>query len=136
MLDETHLQNFATRYTAAWNSRNPEIVAAFFTPCGTLTVNGAPAQGRPAIALVAQSFMTAFPDLHLQMDKITIQSESAIYHWTFTGTNTGPGGTGNKVRFSGQEAWRFATDGLIAESQGEFDAANYRRQLAQSSEAS
>jgi uncharacterized protein (TIGR02246 family) len=132
MLNETQLQNFAGRYTAAWNSRNSEIVAAFFTPRGTLSVNGAPAEGRPAIALVAQSFMTAFPDLHLQMDKVAIQSERAVYHWTFTGTNTGPGGTGNKVRFSGQEVWKFAPDGLIAESQGQFDAADYRRQLAQS----
>jgi predicted ester cyclase len=135
MLDETHLQNFAARYTAAWNSRKSESVAEFFSPRGTLSVNGAPAEGRPAIALVAQSFMTAFPDLHLQMDSVAIQSQGAVYHWTFTGTNTGPGGTRNKVRFSGQEAWKFSADGLIAESQGQFDAGDYRRQLAQSSNA-
>jgi predicted ester cyclase len=135
MLNETQLQNFAARYTAAWNSGNSENVAAFFTLRGTLSVNGALAEARPAIALVAQSFMTAFPDLHLQMDKVAMQSESAVYHWTFAGTHAGPGGTGNKVCFSGQEIWKFAPDGLIAESQGQFDAADYRRQLAQSIEA-
>ena len=48
-----------------------------------------------------------------------------------TGTNTGPGGTGKAVRFSGYEDWRFGPDGLIAESLGHFDAADYRRQLAE-----
>lgn len=52
------------------------------------------------------------------------------FHWTFTGTNTGPGGTGNRVRVSGFEAWRLGADGLILESQGWFDAAEYERQLA------
>jgi uncharacterized protein (TIGR02246 family) len=135
MLDETHLQNFAARYTAAWNSRKSESVAEFFSPRGTLSVNGAPAEGRPAIALVVQSFMTAFPDMELQMDDVAIHGDRAVYHWTFIGTNTCPGGTGNKVRFSGQEVWKFAADGLIAESQGQFDVADYRRQLADSPES-
>jgi hypothetical protein len=45
------------------------------------------------------------------------------------GTNTGPGGTGNRVRISGFEEWRIGDDGLIAESQGHFDQAEYDRQL-------
>ena len=135
MLDPTQLQNFAASYTAAWNSRNAENVAIFFSPRGILSVNGAPAEGRSEIAMVAQSFMTAFPDLQLQMDSATIQADRAIYHWTFTGTNTGPGGTGNKVRFSGSEEWTFASDDLIANSKGQFDADDYRRQLANSVDA-
>jgi uncharacterized protein (TIGR02246 family) len=129
MLNEPQLQNFAARYTAAWCSRNADSVAAFFAPRGTLSVNGAPAEGRPAIALVAQSFMTAFPDMHLQMDEVAIQGNRAVYHWTFIGTNTGPDGSGNKVRFSGVEVWTFEADGLISNSQGQFDIANYQRQL-------
>jgi hypothetical protein len=35
------------------------------------------------------------------------------------------------VRITGYEQWRFGADGLIAESQGHFDAADYQRQLAQ-----
>ena len=44
-------------------------------------------------------------------------------------TQSGPGGTGNRVRVSGFEEWILATDGLIAESQGHFDQAEYERQL-------
>jgi hypothetical protein len=63
------------------------------------------------------------------MDELMVRSDGAEYHWTLTGTNTGPGGTGHRVRVSGFEAWRLGPDGLIASSQGHFDAAEYRRQL-------
>lgn len=129
MIEPAQLRDFAVRYTAAWSSRNAASVAAFFAPHGSLSVNGAAAVGRPAIAEVAQGFMTAFPDMELLMDDIRLQGERAEYHWTFIGTNTGPGGTGHRVRFSGFEEWKFGDDGLIAESQGHFDSAEYQRQL-------
>ena len=125
------LHDFATRYTAAWCSQNAASVAAFFSPQGSLTINsGTPAVGRPAITAAAQSFMTAFPDLEIRMERIVQRGDHAEYHWTLIGTNTGPGGTGNRVRISGFESWRFGSDGLIAESQGQFDSADYMRQLA------
>jgi hypothetical protein len=65
----------------------------------------------------------------IQMDKLTVQGTQITYHWTLIGTNTGRGGTGNRVRVSGFEQWRFGSDDLIAESKGQFEAADYRRQL-------
>jgi predicted ester cyclase len=129
MTDLARLKDFAKRYTAAWCSQNPASVGAFFAPNGSLSVNGSPAIGRHAITEVAQGFMSAFPDMQLLMDDIRLQGEVAEYHWTLIGTNTGPGGTGHRVRFSGFEEWKFGEDGLIAESQGHFDNANYQRQL-------
>lgn len=85
--------------------------------------------GHLAIQEVAQGFMTAFPDLHLSMDQIRVAGARTEYHWTFVGHNTGPGGTGKRVRFSGVESWAIGDDGLIAESTGRFDVAEYRRQL-------
>ena len=128
-LEAAWLQDFAKRYTAAWCSQNAASVAAFFAPNGSLSVNGAPAVGRHAITEVAQGFMAAFPDMELLMDDILIQGERAAYHRTFIGTNAGPGGTGHRVRFSGFEEWKIGEDGLIAESQGHFDSADYQRQL-------
>jgi len=63
------------------------------------------------------------------MDEAIDLGEHAIYRWTLTGTNTGPGGTGRPVRISGYEQWRFSRDGLIAVSAGRFDADSYQRQL-------
>jgi len=126
------LRGFAERYTAAWCSRDPAQVSGFFSPDGSLRVNeGPPAVGRAAVTAVAQSFMTAFPDLRVIMDDLLVQGDEIEYHWTLTGTNTGPGGTGRSVRISGFESWRMGRDGLIASSQGQFDAVEYRRQLEQ-----
>jgi steroid delta-isomerase-like uncharacterized protein len=120
----------AQRYTAAWCSQDPARVAAFFSPNGSLRVNNDdPAAGRDAITEVARHFMTAFPDLKVRMNDLRVQSGRVVYHWTLTGTNTGPGGSGHRVRIRGFEEWKIGADGLIAESQGHFDAAVYQRQL-------
>jgi uncharacterized protein (TIGR02246 family) len=129
--DPGKVRDLAERYTAAWCSHDAASVAAFYSPGGSLTVNaGAPAVGRDAIAKEAQSFMSAFPDLRVVMDNLLVQSDRIEYHWTLTGTNNGPGGGGHRVRISGFEKWRFATDGLIASSHGQFDSSEYQRQLA------
>jgi predicted ester cyclase len=129
-LDLAKLREFAVRYTAAWCSQNAASVAAFYSPGGSLTVNdGVPAVGRSAITEIAQSFMVALPDMWLVMDDIVSEGNRSRYYWTLTGTNTGPGGTGHKVRISGFETWQIGSDGLIASSLGHFDSAEYQRQL-------
>jgi len=128
--DPARLRDFAQRYTAAWCSQDAASVAAFFAPDGSLRVNeNAPAVGRDAITEVAQGFMTAFPDMQVLMDDLAVEGDRAVYRWTLVGANTGPGGTGRRVRISGFEEWRIGPDGLIAESLGHFDAEEYRRQL-------
>src|SRR4029453_1926309 len=103
------------RYAGAWCSQNPESVAAFFAENGSISINnGPPATGRAAIAREAQAFMTIFPDMIVTMDKVVQGPNGTEFHWTLTGTNTGPGGTGNSVRISGYELWRLDVNGLIA----------------------
>ena len=129
-MDPAQLHEFATRYTAAWCSQNAPSVAAFFAEGGSLKINdGNPSVGRTAITAAAQGFMSDFPDLVVRMDRLGVNGERITYHWTLTGTNAGPGGTGIPVRISGYEEWRFDADGLIAESRGHFDEAEYQRQL-------
>jgi predicted ester cyclase len=129
-VDPAKLHDFAARYTAAWCSQDPTSVAAFYSVEGSLTVNGgAPAVGRDAIMEVARSFMTAFPDMRVVMGNLIMKNDRTEYHWTLIGTNTGPGGTGHRVRISGFELWQIGPDGLIASSQGHFDASEYQRQL-------
>ena len=129
-MDAAVLRPFATNYTAAWCSQNAASVASFFAEQGSLTINaGPPAIGRTEITASAQGFMTAFPDMVVRMDELSLAGGHIVYHWTLTGTNTGPGGTGQAVRFSGYEEWTIGADGLIAESQGHFDEAEYQRQL-------
>src|SRR6266576_7105915 len=129
-MSDEKLKEFANRYAKAWCSQNPESVAAFFAERGSITINdGSPAVGRAAIAKEAQAFMTTFPDMVVTFDKLEPQPDATAFHWTLTGTNTGPGGTGNKVRISGYELWKIDNDGLIGESKGHFDSAEYERRL-------
>jgi len=63
------------------------------------------------------------------MDRISQDGSHAIFRWIWTGTNTGPGGTGKSVRITGHEEWTIGADGLIVESKGHYDEAEYQRQL-------
>ena len=156
------LTDFAKRYAKAWCSQNPDNLAAFFAETVSLSVNdGPPAVGQAAIAEDAQGFMKTFPDMVVTFDKLERgtpdggrSSCDAVFHWTLTGTNTGPGGSGKRVRISGYELWKIdngaggsratwtgkpervdeqgresINNGRIAQSIGHFDSAEYERQL-------
>ena len=125
-IDEARVRDFARSYTEAWCSRDPANVARHYAPGGTIAING----GEPTeVTKVARGFVTAFPDIEVLMDDVVVRGETVVYHWTFTGTNTGPGGTGKAVRISGREEWTFGEDGLVATSQGYYDQDEYERQL-------
>ena len=129
-MNPTELTDFGSRYAAAWSSQNPVSLASFYNENGSLTVNGgAPSVGRTAITETVRGFMTAFPDMVVNMDQVSQEGSRAVFRWTWTGRNTGPGGTGKSVRISGYEVWTIGADGLIAESKGHYDEAEYQRQL-------
>jgi steroid delta-isomerase-like uncharacterized protein len=130
-MNQAQLNDFATRYAAAWSSQSPDRLAAFYSEDGSLTVNaGTPSVGRAAIRATAEGYMRAFPDMVVRMDSVVQAGDRALFHWTWTGTNTGPGGTGKAVHISGYEEWTLGPDGLISQSLGHFDEAEYQRQLA------
>ena len=129
-MTQAQLKEFATRYAAAWSSQSPDSLAAFYSENGSLKVNaGAPAVGRAAVRATVEGFMSAFPDMVVRLDSVAQNGTGARFHWLWTGTNTGPGGTGKAVRMTGYEDWTLSADGLIAQSLGHYDEAEYQRQL-------
>lgn len=129
-MNADQLRDFGARYAAAWCSQSAESVAAFYEEDGSLQINrGRPSQGRVAISEAAQSFMTAFPDMVVTLDDVSMSGSQAQFKWTLVGTNTGPGGTGKRVQISGYEEWQFGETGLIQVSKGHFDEADYQSQL-------
>jgi uncharacterized protein (TIGR02246 family) len=77
-MDAARLKAFGTTYTAAWCSGEAAAVAAFYGDNGSLTINeGTPAVGRTAITAAAQGFMTAFPDMVVVMDDVSLQDDHA-----------------------------------------------------------
>lgn len=124
--DEAGVRDLARSYTDAWCSHDPARVAAHFVPGGTIAING----GDPTeITEVARSFIDTFPDIEVFTDDIVFRDETVEFHWTFTGTNSGPDGTGKAVRISGVEEWTLGDDGLVVESKGNYDQSEYDRQL-------
>ncbi len=124
--------DLATRYAAAWSGQDPGALAAFYAEDGVLQVNdGEPAVGRAAIAEKARGFMEAFPDMVVALDAIEADGDRAVFRWRWTGTHTGPGGTGRAVDLRGYEEWTIDADGRIARSLGHYDEAEYRRQIGE-----
>ena len=130
MTEQDPVATMATSYTAAWCSQDPASVAAHYAEDGSLTINdGTPAVGRSAITESARAFMTSLPDMVVAMDSLRVDGRAARYYWTLTGTNTGPGGTGNAVHVSGFEEWTLDANDHIKRSLGHFDAVEYARQI-------
>lgn len=130
------LTEFAKRYATAWSSQDPVAFGMFYAENGLLKVNdGEPSVGRAAVVATARAFMTAFPDMVVRLVELRRTGEQVEFHWHWTGTNTGPGGTGNAVDLRGYEVWTLGDDGLIVESLGHYDEAEYQRQLNPVTEA-
>jgi len=129
-MDQNSLIAFGVEYANAWSSQKPEKVANCFASDASLQVNdGDPAVGTEAITNVAKGFMDAFPDMIVSMDSLVTKSNKTRFYWTLTGTNSVPGGTGNKVKISGFEEWTLSEEGLVQVSKGRFNAEEYNRQL-------
>jgi nuclear transport factor 2 (NTF2) superfamily protein len=127
--DPQQIEDLAQRYTEAWCSRDAARVASHYVPGGMIAING----GEPAeIEEVAQGFIAAFPDIQVFMDEILLKEDVVEYHWTFTGTSAE---TGKWVRVLGFEEWTISDDGLIASSRGNYDEAEYERQLREGAES-
>ena len=106
-------------------------MAACYEETASLTINGGkPSTGRVELAATAASYMEAFPDLGVSVDQVLVAGDSAFWAWTLTGTNTGPGGSGHRVRVSGIEVMTIGNSGLVTNSIGYYDGATYERQIA------
>ena len=122
--DREQIEQLARSYTEAWCSRDPARVAEHYVPGGTIAINGGDAAG---ITDVAEAFIAAFPDIEVLMDDLVLREDGFVeFRWTFTGTSAE---TGKNVRVPGLEEWTIAPHGLIAESRGHYDQAEYDRQV-------
>lgn len=122
---DRELLEFCRSYTEAWNSNEPARVAQHFAPEATIAINGG---ASTPILEVAEAFMADFPEMELRMGDVLTREDGVVeYHWTLIGDHAG---TANHVHISGYEEWTFGDDGLVASSLGNFDAAEYERQVA------
>lgn len=125
--DQAALDDLATRYTEAWNSRVPENVAAFHAPTSQISINrGDPSVGHDGVTTMAAGFHAAVPDLVLQNDGIRGGGDHVVFLWTFTGHDSQ---TGNPLKISGWEEWNLNDAMKVTSALGWFDADDYQRQV-------
>ncbi len=125
--NQANLDNLATRYVEAWNSKIPENVASFHGPKSQITINrGEPSVGFEALTAMAAHFHADVPDLVLQNDGIRAGGNHVVFLWTFNGHDAQ---TGNALTVRGWEEWELDDDMNVTSSLGWFDAEDYQRQV-------
>ncbi len=127
LFNQADLDNLATRYTEAWNSKVPQNVAAFHAPSSQISINrGEPSTGHEGLTAMAAGFHADVPDLVLQNDGIRGAGNHVVFMWTFTGHDAQ---TGNPLKISGWEDWDLDENMLVTSALGWFDADDYQRQV-------
>lgn len=126
MIDPKDVERIAADYTAAWNSKSADAVAAFYAPEGEIVINrGEPWSGRARVRDMAAGFYADVPDLSLTCDDVRCSGNHVIFVWTFTGHDAT---SGNPLNIRGWEEWDLDDELKVVASRGWFDADDYARQ--------
>ena len=133
-MSPSELKEFAQKYGAAWSSNDPGQVLALHSESSRLSVNDAkPAVGKPEIRKIVKAFMEGFPDLYIQVNDVVTEERGIVFYCNAIATNSGPGGTGNKINIEIHEIWTFDENGKFTEVKAYDDPEDFERQLNQSS---
>jgi steroid delta-isomerase-like uncharacterized protein len=118
-------------FVEAWNARDPEAIAAQFTPDGVrhqFALPEARLAGRDAIAQGVGAIIHAVPDAGLEVRSQSIGQDGRVtVEWTFTGThqNDFPGmpASGAHMLLPGISVFTLTGDELISEERVYWDMA-------------
>jgi steroid delta-isomerase-like uncharacterized protein len=106
----------------AWNSHDPEKVAAFYADNGVreeFIVTHARLVGREAIAAQVQMYLQAMPDLALSIRKVSSGDKVVTVEWMVHATHSGDAegwpAKGEAVAFPGASVLDLSDDAMITE---------------------
>lgn len=93
---------------------------------------GEPIRGPDGMKAFLETYKTAFPDAHIEIEELVAEGETVVVRWTATGTHDGDlmgiEPTGNEVRVMGMEM-HHVQDGRLAEGWEIFDGLGMMIQL-------
>ena len=122
-------------FEQVWNQRDDSAITRLAS--AQAISHGLGEDLRPTVGLdqlrtVRRQFLTAFPDLKVQVQDVLVDGDKCAIRLTFSGTHTGEGiglpPTGRSFTASAIIMCRW-WDGKIVEAWNEFDAAGMMRQL-------
>ena len=122
--------DLAQRWADAWNSHDPDAVAALFTRDALFEdlPFGVVAHGVDEIRAAAVGFFTAVPDLQITVVKSSVRGGSGVVEWVFSGTDQGAFGTGKTFAVRGATVLEVRGN-RIARDSDYYDLAALLRQL-------
>jgi steroid delta-isomerase-like uncharacterized protein len=141
-MDSALILQRAAETLAAWNRGDPEGVVACMVE-DVLWHDVAlpmPLHGREALKQAVQGYMSAFPDLRIQITSETVQPPRLAQEWTATGTHRGAlmgiAPTGRAMKSYGATVATFDEDGHVIEGAMYWNALALMHQLGLFAEAS
>jgi steroid delta-isomerase-like uncharacterized protein len=84
-------QQLVTDLIAAWNSHDPERIAALYAPEyeeSDVAQADSP-RGRDGIRRTASLYLRAFPDLQVTLNELVVEGDRAALAWHWRGTHQG-----------------------------------------------
>ena len=101
-----------------WNLRRIDLIETFARPNSIAHLESGDVSAIQAFQAIHSEFLSAFPDLKMQVEATIADGENVVVRWTASGSHQGKGfgiePTGRKVRFRGMTWMRF-DGGMIAE---------------------
>jgi ketosteroid isomerase-like protein len=105
----------ATEFGAAWNSRDPDLIASFFTEDGAYHASVGPDPlgksyfGKAAIRNGAKAFFDRFPDGRFENLKVVVSGNIGTFEWDFIATDA----SGKSVSTAGCDLLEFKGDMVV-----------------------
>jgi ketosteroid isomerase-like protein len=102
----------ATEFGSAWNSRDPDLIARFFSEDGVYHASVGPDHlgktfvGRENVREGAKLFFDRFPDGRFENLKVVVSGDVGTFEWDFVATNS----DGELVRTAGCDLLEFRGD--------------------------
>ena len=102
----------ATEFGAAWNSRDPDLVASFFADDGVYHASVGPDHmgktfvGKEAVRKGAKVFFDRFPDGRFENLKVVVLGDHGTFEWDFVATDA----SGRTTRTAGCDLLEFRGD--------------------------
>lgn len=133
-ISEEEAKALSERILQIWNEGNLALVDEIYTPECVRHDCGLPEDvvGLEALKSYFEFYRTAFPYMNMTIQETIVKGDKIVWHWTLTGTNTGPMGeappTGKEVRLSGVSIAR-VVNGKIAEVWDYYNQASLLQQI-------
>jgi steroid delta-isomerase-like uncharacterized protein len=138
-LDQAWVEEFLKGWEAAWNSHEPERLLGLMTEDIVYDDSAWPTtmHGHGDVRQFLESAWRAFPDLRFEVFDgpfIASGEPKAAFHWTGSGTHTGPidppgfASTGKRIEFDGADFHEYR-DGRVCRLRIVFDMMDVGRQL-------